>query len=107
MKILLCCAAGMSTSLLVRKLQSFVSNDKKAYFIKAMDQDSAELHLKNFDVVLIGPQIRYALPRLKKIAQIYEIPVEVIDPTDYGRNNVGAILAFAEHLFSKKKAKLD
>ncbi|HEY2422114.1 MAG TPA: PTS sugar transporter subunit IIB [Neobacillus sp.] len=107
MKILLCCAAGMSTSLLVRKLQSIASRDKKAYVIKAMDQGSAKLHLKNFDVVLIGPQIRYTLPRLKKIAEIYDVPVEVIDPTDYGRNNVEAILAFAEDLFSKKKAKLD
>lgn len=107
MKILLCCAAGMSTSLLVRKLQSIASRDKKAYVIKAMDQNSAELHLKNFDVVLIGPQIRYSLPRFKKIAESCEIPVEVINPTDYGRNNAEAILAFAEHLAGKKKAKLD
>ncbi|RDU37837.1 PTS sugar transporter subunit IIB [Neobacillus piezotolerans] len=107
MKILLCCAAGMSTSLLVRKLQSLVSKEKKGYVIQAMDQDSAEVHLKNFDVVLIGPQIRYTLPRLKKIGESYEIPVEVINPTDYGRNNVEAILAFAEQLFSKKQEKLD
>jgi cellobiose PTS system EIIB component len=107
MKILLCCAAGMSTSLLVRKLQAIASRDKKSYVIKAMDQDRAELHLKNFDVILIGPQIKYALPKLKKLAESHEIPVEVINPTDYGKLNAEAILAFAEHLFEKKKAKLN
>lgn len=102
MKILLCCAAGMSTSILVRKMQAFVLNEDNHYVIKAMDMDRAEKHFHDFDVILVGPQIRYALPKLKKTAEIHHIPIAVINPVDYGRNNVKEILEFAKTLVGKE-----
>ncbi len=55
MYILLCCAAGMSTSMVVRKMQEEAMKQGKDYKIKAVDSELVKLEIKNADVVLIGP----------------------------------------------------
>lgn len=54
MYILLCCAAGMSTSMVVRKMQEEAMKQGKDYKIKAVDSELVKLEIKNADVVLIG-----------------------------------------------------
>ena len=78
-KILLCCAAGMSTSLLVNKMKA------KEEFAKA-------------DVVLLGPQVKYALPEAKKIAEENNINIDVINMVDYGMMNGAKVLDQALNL---------
>ncbi|MFC4290236.1 PTS sugar transporter subunit IIB [Neobacillus cucumis] len=99
--ILLCCAGGMSTSLIARSIQAAVLKKGKSDYVKAMDQDSAEHFLKDFDVVLIAPQLRYILTKLQKMVEDQGIPVAVMEQTDYGLCNGEAILLFAEELFQK------
>lgn len=63
MYILLCCAAGMSTSMVVRKMQEEAKKQGKDYKIKAVDSELVKLEIKNADVVLIGPQVKYLFQR--------------------------------------------
>ena len=53
MYILLCCAAGMSTSMVVRKMQEEAKKQGKNYKIKAVDSELVKLEIKEADVVLI------------------------------------------------------
>ncbi len=100
MNILLCCAAGMSTSLLVQKMEKEAKNMGIDAKIWAVSVGSVEEHIKNADVLLVGPQIRFKLPELKKLGEANGIPVEMINPADYGMMNGKKVIEFA---FSLKK----
>ena len=60
-KIMLCCNAGMSTSLLVQKMQSEVANRGLDIEVEARPMNEAHDHLDECDILLLGPQI--ATPR--------------------------------------------
>ena len=45
MYILLCCAAGMSTSMVVRKMQEEANKQGKNYKIKAVDSELVKLEI--------------------------------------------------------------
>lgn len=61
MNILLCCAAGMSTSLLVTKMEKSAQDQSTEYKIWAVPGDSVRNHIDQADVLLLGPQVRYLL----------------------------------------------
>lgn len=69
MNILLVCAAGMSTSLLVTKMEKSAQEQGKDYRIWAVSGDSAKNHIDQADVLLLGPQVRYLLPQMKKLGE--------------------------------------
>ena len=66
-KILLCCAAGMSTSLLVNKMKAEAEKRGIETKIWAEPLDKAKEEFKKADVVLLGPQVKYALSKQKKL----------------------------------------
>lgn len=102
MNILLCCAAGMSTSLLVQKMEKEAKNMGIDAKIWAVSVDSVEDHIKNAEVLLVGPQIRFKLSELKKLGEANGIPVEMISPIDYGMMNGKKVIEFAFSLRKKK-----
>lgn len=87
MNILLVCAAGMSTSLLVTKMEKSAQEQGKEYKIWAVSGDSVNQHIDKADVLLLGPQVRYLLPQLKKLGESKGVPVEVINTVHYGTCN--------------------
>ena len=78
-KILLCCAAGMSTSLLINKMK--LEAEKRGIEVKiwAEPLDRAKEEFAKADVVLLGPQVKYALTEAKKIAEENNINIDVIN----------------------------
>ena len=64
--ILLACAAGMSTSLLVTKMQEVSKKDK--IFAIPVSKVDQKVNEESIDVILIGPQIRYMEKRIKDIS---------------------------------------
>jgi PTS system cellobiose-specific IIB component len=59
--IMLVCSAGMSTSLLVTKMQKAAEEkgiDAEIFAVSASDADN-NLESKNVDVLLLGPQVRF------------------------------------------------
>ena len=98
MNIYLVCNAGMSTSILVKKMQE--AAEKQGYTnmtIEAFSVEVLDQRVDNADVVLLGPQIRHMLNDVKAIVAD-RCPVEVIDMRDYGMIRGDKVLEKALHL---------
>ncbi len=101
MRIMLACNAGMSTSLVVAKMQDSAKEQGKDYKIWAVEQGEIQGELGNFDVLLLGPQVRHIMRRVKKQVGDQAV-VEVIDAQAYGRCDGAAVVKQAEDLFDGK-----
>ena len=100
MRIMLACCAGMSTSLVVSKMQEAAKEQGKDYKIWAVEQSQIQEELGNFDVLLLGPQVRHILRKVTKIVGD-QAPIAVIDPVAYGTWNGAKVLEQAENLAKK------
>lgn len=95
--ILLACAAGMSTSMLVEKMKKAaierqISVEISAVSINSIDEDYEH---PNLGCVLVGPQARYGLPAVEDWAETHDVPCSLIDPDLYGTFNGDKLLDFA------------
>lgn len=89
-KILLVCSAGMSTSIVVKKMEEAAKKKGIEAKIWAVGDAQAKDNVDEADVVMLGPQVKFLLDKMKGLAG--ETPVEVIDMKDYGMMNGEAIL---------------
>lgn len=81
-KILLACSAGMSTSILEKNMRDYAKDNGIDLEVLAMDSESAKGSLDKYDIVLLGPQVRYMESAFKAIAGTK--PVAVIPMQMYG-----------------------
>lgn len=95
-KITLFCSAGMSTSLLVNKMKAEAQKAGEDFEIAAYSLNEAPKFAPEADVILIGPQVRFALNNLKK--EYPGKPIEAIDMRSYGLMDGKAVLALAKKL---------
>lgn len=95
MKILLLCNQGMSTSALVANMRKCVDDDTQ---IDAHPITNYEEAAEGYDVVLLGPQIRYKLDEVKTTLAAKGIGVDVIDPASYGMLNGQKVVDQAKSL---------
>lgn len=93
-KIVLLCSAGMSTSMLVKKMQAEADSSGYAAEIAAYPLNEAEKVTKDADIVLLGPQVRFSLKKIKDICP--NIPVETIDMMSYGKMDGKKVLDAAK-----------
>jgi len=77
-KIMLCCSSGMSTSLLVKKMK-----------------EEADKQMPHYQVVLLGPQVKYMQAELQQRAAAHGVPVETINMMDYGMQRGDKVLDHA------------
>lgn len=96
MRIMLACHAGISTSLLVSRMQEAAKAEGKDHTIWAVEQDRIPEELGNFDILMLGPQVRHIMRRVKGIVGD-SAPVVVIDPPAYGRGDGAAVIKQAEN----------
>lgn len=94
-KILLACSAGMSTSLLVKKMQDAAKSSGVEAEIWAISEVNLKDEISKCDVLLLGPQVRFILPKAEKMAEPLNIPVGVIDMRHYGTCNGAKVLEAA------------
>ncbi|MCR5795003.1 MAG: PTS sugar transporter subunit IIB [Solobacterium sp.] len=92
--ITLFCSAGMSTSLLVNKMKEAAAAQGKDYIIAAYSLNEVDQYGPLADVILIGPQVRFALAKLK--AQFPDKPIDSIDMRMYGLMDGKGALAVAQ-----------
>lgn len=102
LKIRLFCANGMSTSLLVKKMEEAAKEKGKEVDIKAYPILDMERLIGEADVALLGPQVGYQLTKAKEICGTRGVPVDVIPMADYGMCNGMAVLRFAFKLAAGK-----
>lgn len=104
LKIRLFCAGGMSTSLLVRKMEAAAAEEGVEVDIIAHGVGSIERQIdETVDAVLLGPQIGYQKASVQKVCDKFGVPMEVIPMTDYGMVNDKSVFALAKKLAVSKK----
>lgn len=95
--IMLVCAAGMSTSLLVTKMEKAAEArgvEAKIFALSASEADP-EIEKGEINVILLGPQVRFMLKQFEEKAAKINVPVEVINMQDYGMMNGEKVFATA------------
>ncbi|WP_300367097.1 PTS sugar transporter subunit IIB [Brachyspira sp.] len=97
-KILLLCSAGMSTSIIVKKMQDKAKADNIEAEIEAASVSKFNELIDNYDIFLLGPQVKYMKDELSKKAALKGKPLDVIDFKDYGKMDGAKILEFALNL---------
>ena len=100
-RILLVCSAGMSTSLLVTKMEAAAKAQGIECSIKAVGEAELKKHENEIDVLLLGPQVRFILNKMKIKFEPKRIPVEVINTVDYGTMNGEKVLKQALGIINK------
>lgn len=94
-KILLCCAAGMSTSMVVQRMEKAAKEKNIAVEIDAVGLEEFSEQISGCDCCLLGPQIKYKLADFAPLAGKLNKPIAVINMMDYGMMNGEKILAEA------------
>lgn len=84
-KIVLVCAQGMSTGMLMNKMRTAAAKMGYECSVEAYAVAQVRTKGEDADVILVGPQIRYELGAVKDMFP--NKPVEMIAMTDYGRMN--------------------
>lgn len=95
MNIALVCLAGMSTSMLVANMKKFATADDT---IVAMPASELKPLINDYDVVLVGPQLRYQLKEIEALATSAGKKAALIDMRIYGAMNGKAALEQARGL---------
>ncbi len=95
-KITLFCGAGMSTSMLVNKMKQEASKQGKEYEIAAYSLSQMEIEGPGSDVILLGPQVRFAIKRVQDAFP--DIPTDAIDMRTYGLMDGKGCLEIAEKM---------
>ncbi len=91
--ILLVCSAGMSTGMIVKKMEAVAAEEGIEAKIWAVGDSVSAEHIPNADVVLVGPQVRFLVKKLQEMAG--NKPVKAIDMADYGKMDGKKILHMA------------
>ena len=104
-RILLACAGGMSTSLLMNKMKDEAKARGIEVSVDAIGEKNIENYLGKFDVLLLGPQVRYVLKNAQDVVKD-TAPLDVIDMRDYGtmngKNVLNTVLKMYEDFYGKK-----
>ncbi|KGY11749.1 cytochrome C biogenesis protein CcmE [Vibrio tubiashii] len=103
MKIFLCCAAGMSTSMLVSKMEHAAQEKGIECEISAHSIAEFEDCLKWSDVCLVAPQVRFKFEEFRSIAHEQGKACGLIDMMNYGMLNGDAVLDQAVALFNTNR----
>lgn len=94
--IMLVCNAGMSTSMLVTKMQK--AADEKGLEAKIwavpVSEAANEVAVNAIDVMLLGPQVKFLVKEFKENYEP-EIKVDSINMVDYGTMNGANVLETA------------
>ena len=94
-KITLICGVGMSTSLLVSKMEEVAKNKGINVEIRATAEGKFREYENDTDILLLGPQVGYLLEKFKKKCDEKGIKISIIDSVDYGMMNGEKVLNYA------------
>lgn len=95
-KVLLICAGGMSTGILMKKMEKYAEEKGIDLKIDAVSMSAYEDSYKNYDVILLGPQVAY---KKEEISQVTGMPLGVIASYDYAIGNVENIMKQVETIY--------
>lgn len=83
-KIFLCCSAGMSTSMLVKKMEQAAVARGLEVEISALPMADFSDAIVKYDACLLGPQVKFKLADFQAEAAKLNKSVAAIEPLVYG-----------------------
>lgn len=102
MNILLCCAAGMSTSIIVKKMRKAARElGYDQYKIASVDIAQVSKYIGKSDMVLLAPQVAYEYKHVVDMAIKRNIPVFIISNEDYGNMDGKSLLLKTQKQFNE------
>ncbi len=108
MKILLCCAGGFSTNMLMQNMKKIVKDSEKLneedFSFTAIPADALEEEIDHWDIVLVGPQVSHKIDMIEAICKPKNVPFTIIDKDVYGKMDGATVLKLA--LVTYKKHQL-
>lgn len=90
--IVLCCAAGLSTSMLMSEMIDAAKKRKMDLKIEAIPESNLHRREPLPDIILLGPQLSYCLDDLKSTYEPKGVRVAAINMMDYGMLDGNAVL---------------
>ena len=107
MRILLCCAGGFSTNMLMQNMKKVIRNSAKLneddFKFDAIPADSIEQVIDNWDIVLIVPQVSHKVDFISSVCDPRQIPYVVLDKDIYGKMDGATVLKIALVTYKKYK----
>lgn len=107
MKIVLCCAGGFSTTMLMDSMKKTVKDSAKLniddFQFTAIPVDLLQSEVEGMDVLVIGPQIAHKIDYIKPIIDPYHIPYVIVDKDTYGKMDGATVMKMA--LIARKKSR--
>lgn len=100
MRIVLYCEYGMSTSVLVSKMNEV---KEPSDIIEAYPIEDMEITMNKFDVALLGPQVRGSYAKTKAYGDSVGVPCLLMDMLSYGRMDGKSIYMQAKKAYLEKK----
>lgn len=100
MRILLACALGVTTGMMVEKMRQAAGPGD---VIEAHSTNELQKIYKDFDCVILGPQVRLQLNAVRKMCAPDGIPVDCIDIVAYGRMDGAKVFAQAKKMVEEAK----
>lgn len=97
--ILICCSCGLTSSLFQEELQKTVDENKLNFEISASDIYSLQEKYKNYDFILLTPQVSHYKPKLMKTIKK---PIISISPTDFACHNYHQIISIIYNYLEEK-----
>ena len=91
-KILLICACGSSTSILMQSMRENLAEDEN-WEIVALSVSEGKKVFGKYDTLLLAPQIKYQTNMIKDLCKDFpDMEIYNIDAKDFGRCNGPAVL---------------
>ena len=100
--ILLCCSGGLTTTLFASKMMELAKLNKLSYQITAIGYSRLPDVAKDYDIIMLAPQISYLLPQVEVLLpekDIVVIPTKIFAMNDFS----GALMIINELLENKEK----
>ncbi len=105
MNILLICAGGASTSILVASMQEALPKEYSSWIIEATSFSESHEIIGKYDYVLIAPQIRFQKKMLEESCKLYGSTLIEMPVQDYGKCNGKGILQTVINDYKNKEEK--
>ena len=109
MRIVLCCAGGFSTTMLMENMKKTVRDSAKLneadFSFIAIPVDGLSSEVENCDVLVVGPQIAHRMEYIHEIIDPYKIPHVIVDKDTYGKMDGATVMKMA--LIARRKADLN
>lgn len=106
MKILLVCAGGFSTTMMMGAIKKVIEKSEKLDIkdfepMEAIPVDRLQEKISNFDIVLVGPQLGHKFDYVQEIAKEHNKPSLLLSAEIYGAMDGATVLKQALITYKK------